>query len=148
MNKSNDNHKYDDIINLPHHTSPTRSRMAMIDRAAQFSPFAALTGYAEMVEDTASILLLDQKMILDEDRKNILDKQLQTLILNISHNPKVKVLYFDESANKLAGAYVEYSGIIRKIERDLSVIVFIDGKKIMLADIVSLDSDLFEKNDI
>lgn len=140
--------RYSDIIDLPHHQSIYRPHMTVYNRAAQFAPFAALTGYAEMVEDTASILLLDQKMILDEDRKNILDKQLQTLILNISHNPKVKVLYFDESANKLAGAYVEYSGIIRKIERDLSVIVFIDGKKIMLADIVSLDSDLFEKNDI
>ena len=49
MNKSNDNHKYDDIINLPHHTSPKRPRMTMIDRAAQFSPFAALTGYAAAV---------------------------------------------------------------------------------------------------
>ena len=52
VNKSNDNHKYDDIINLPHHTSPTRPRMAMIDRAAQFSPFAALTGYDAAVKET------------------------------------------------------------------------------------------------
>lgn len=140
--------RYSDIIDLPHHQSTRRPHMSVYNRAAQFAPFAALVGYDEMVQDTADILLLDQRMTLDEDRKSILERQLQTLISNSSHSPETRVFYYDESANKLGGGYVEHFGKIKKIEEYPPAIVFEDGKKVMLVDIVSLNTELFEKYDI
>ena len=74
--------KYDDIINLPHHVSATRPHMPMLDRAAQFMPFRALTGYEDAVQETAR--LTDEKIELTEDEKAILDMRLQKLADEIS----------------------------------------------------------------
>lgn len=79
-------HKYDDIINLPHHVSATRPQMPMSDRAAQFMPFRALTGYEDAVQETAR--LTDHKIELTEDEKSILDMQLQRLADELPTPPK------------------------------------------------------------
>ena len=81
------NNKYDDIINLPHHVSPTRPQMSMIDRAAQFSPFAALTGYDAVIKETGR--LTDNRIELLEDEHVALDKKQQILYDHLSEHPEV-----------------------------------------------------------
>lgn len=85
-------HKYDDIINLPHHVSETRAHMPMLDRAAQFSPFAALTGYDAAVVETAR--LTDQKLELDDMQKEHISEQLFELQERVSEQPEATVVYF------------------------------------------------------
>lgn len=136
--------KYADIINLPHHQSKKRPQMSLYNRAAQFSSFAALQGYGDMVQDTADILLLDQRAILDEDRKSILDRQMQILIENIKAHPEIKVVYFDGMVNEL-GVYSTYTGMVKKLEVYPTMIVFEDGKKILEEDIIDLNVNLQAK---
>ena len=129
--------RYSDIIDLPHHQSIYRPHMTVYNRAAQFAPFAALTGYDQMVQDTADILLLDRRIILSEDEKADLDHKLRVLLANINLQPEFTVLYFDEQANRLGGAYVMHSGKMKKIEEHPSAIIF--------EDIVKINSDIFEE---
>lgn len=136
--------KYDDIIHLPHHQSKKRPQMSMHNRAAQFSAFQAISGYGEMVQDTADILLLDQRAILDEDRKSILDRQMQILIDSIKAHPEIKVIYFNGTVNNL-GVYSTHTGKIKKVEEYPAMIIFEDGKKIIMEDIIELDVDLLAK---
>ena len=110
--------------------------MSMYQRAAQFAPFAALVGYDEMVQEMADLLLLDRKMILSEDEKMVLEKKLQIVIENIKVQPEIKVIFFDEQANKLGGSYTLYSGRVKKIEEYPPGIVFVDCQKIKIEDIV------------
>ena len=136
--------RYEDIINLPHHQSKKRPQMSLYNRAAQFSSFNALQGYGDMVQDTADILLLDQRAILDEDRKNILDIQMQILMESIKDHPEIKVVYFNGTVNNL-GVYSTHTGKVKKVEEYPAMIIFEDGKKIMMEDIIELDVDLLAK---
>ena len=129
------NKKYEDIIELPHQQSIKRPHMSIYNRAAQFAPFAALVGYDGMVQDASEILLLGQRVILDEDTKSILDKKMQTLEVNIKKHPEITVVYFDEVRNGLGG-YSSYSGKIKKIDEYPKRMLFEDGKTIMIEDIV------------
>lgn len=92
--------KYEDIIHLPHPVSETHPRMSMADRAAQFSPFAALTGYDAAVRETAR--LTDSRMELDESAKGILDRKMQEL----QRGQPVTVTYFKPDRHKAGGAYL------------------------------------------
>lgn len=112
MNNSNNMHKYDDIINLPHYTSSKRPRMAMIDRAAQFSPFAALTGYDAAVKETAR--LTEDRVELDEYQKSALNDRLQILQERLSDTPVISIKYFVPDERKSGGAYCTETGIIKK----------------------------------
>ena len=96
-----DLHKYDDIMDLPHYTSPNRRRMANIDRAAQFSPFAALTGYDADVLEAARVT--DQRLTLTEDMKEILDRKQQRLAEILDEYPEVTVTYFVPDSRKAGG---------------------------------------------
>ena len=136
--------RYEDIIDLPHHQSKKRPQMSLYNRAAQFSSFNALQGYGDMVQDTADILLLDQRAILDEDRKNILDIQMQILMDSIKDHPEIKVVYFTDTVNNL-GVYSTYTGKVKKVEEYPVMIVFEDSKKILVEDIVELDVDILAK---
>ena len=129
------NVNYDDIIELPHQQSERRPHMSIYNRAAQFAPFAALVGYDGMVQDASDTLLLDQRVILDEDSKNILDKKMHTLESDRKKHLEITVLYFDEARNGLGG-YSSYSGKIKKIEEYPKRLLFEDGKIIMIEDIV------------
>ena len=133
--------RYEDIINLPHHQSKKRPQMSLYNRAAQFSSFAALQGYGDMLKDTADILLLDQRAILDEDRKNILDIQMQILMESIKDHPEIKVVYFNGTVNNL-GVYSTHTGKVKKVEEYPVMIVFEDGKKILVEDIIELSVNL------
>ena len=106
--------RYDDIINLPHHVSTKHPHMAPIDRAAQFSPFAALTGHDEAIKETAR--LTDERMELDENRKELLDARLQLLREHLGEKPTVTFTFFEPDERKSGGAYVTVTGSVKKIE--------------------------------
>lgn len=134
--------RYSDIIDLPHHQSGRRPHMSVYNRAAQFAPFAALVGYEQMVQDTADILLLDKRVILSEDQKTILDEKLKVLKAQITDNPEVRVLYFDQAANELGGGYVSYTGVFRRIEEYPARLIMMDRKEIYIGDILEITADL------
>ena len=138
---SNKISRYSDIIDLPHHQSVRRPHMSVYNRAAQFAPFAALVGYDEMVQDTADILLLDKRIVLSEDAKSLLDVQLQGIREKIDLNPVIKIVYFDEKANKFGGGYALHSGKVKKIEEYPAMLVFLDGKKVLVEDIIQIENE-------
>ena len=133
--------RYSDIIDLPHHQSIYRPHMTVYNRAAQFAPFAALVGYDEMVQDTADILLLDKRVILSEDAKCLLDAKIQGIKEIINQKPEIKIVYFDEKANKLGGGYALHSGKVKKIEEYPAMLVFLDGKKVLIEDIIQIENE-------
>ena len=130
-------HQYDDIIDLPHHVSGRHPRMPMIDRAAQFSPFAALTGYDAAIEETAR--LTDRKRDLSEERKQELSRQLNALRARIKSDPAVTVVFFEPDARKAGGEYKTVTGIVKKIDPLRSVLELTSGTAIPFDDILSLE---------
>ena len=128
--------QYDDIINLPHHVSSAHPRMSMLDRAAQFMPFRALTGYEDAVQETAR--LTDEKIELTEDEKSILDRKLQELADRITSQPQVTLTYFQPDKKKTGGAYVSVTGQLRKIDDFEGVLILVDGKRILIEDILDI----------
>ena len=103
-------HKYDDIIDLPYPLPglPTRPRMSIQDRAAQFAPFAALSGHGAAIRETAR--LTDQRIELEEDQLVVLNEQLQKIMDRVGEHPEVSVLYFKPDGKKDGGAYVTVTG--------------------------------------
>ncbi len=136
---SDNNHKYDDIINLPHHVSSKRPRMSMIDRAAQFSPFAALTGYDAAVKETAR--LTDQRIELDENEKSALDERLRIAVELGS--PEITITFFKPDERKAGGAYIATTGAIKKIDSYERLVVMKDGLKIPIDEISSIEGEIF-----
>ena len=127
--------RYYDIINLPHHVSTQRPRMSMLNRAAQFSPFAALTGYEDSIQEAAR--LTDARIELDECEKAALDEKLR--ILQSDPQMYVSITYFVPDARKAGGAYVTAEGPIRKIEAH--VVRMADRTEIPIEDIVGIEGD-------
>lgn len=134
--------QYDDIINLPHHVSATRLHMPVLDRAAQFSPFAALTGYEAAVKETAR--LTDEQVELDEDSKAALEMKLQILSDELSNHPEVEITYFQSDAKKGGGAYINSIGTIKKIDEYERVLLMMDGTKIPIEAIIEIEGELFQ----
>lgn len=120
--------RYDDIINLPHHVSLTRKGMSMTDRAAQFSPFAALTGYEAAIAETGR--LTDHQIDFDLDGKVMLDEKLRSLAARLADAPQVLVTHFVPDSRKSGGAYVDTTGIVRKIDVNEKKLVMDDGRTI------------------
>lgn len=110
----NNPHRYDDIINLPHHVSETRPRMSPINRAAQFSPFAALTGYDAQIEEAAR--LTDGEVELSEDEKAKISDTLREIENALPQRPAVTVTYFLPDSRKAGGSYTLFSGTVKKID--------------------------------
>ena len=133
---------YDDIINLPHHVSTTRLHMTAIDRAAQFCPFAALTGYDAAIKETAR--LTDERIELDEYMKDALSDRLQIIADRIKEHPQIAITYFQPDAKKNGGAYVTAVSSAKKIDEYERVIVMTDGKAIPIDEIISIDGQIFE----
>lgn len=102
---------YSDIIHLPHHVSKTHPQMSMHDRAAQFSPFAALTGYDSAILETAR--LTEEKIILNEDLQELLDIQFQQLLEHLSEKPLISITFFCPDKRKQGGSYVSISGTVK-----------------------------------
>lgn len=132
---------YEDILNLPHHVSKTRPQMSMLDRAAQFSPFAALTGYDDAIKETGR--LTDEKIEMDEDRKAALDMKQAYLIEMIDEQPEISITYFLPDTKKSGGAYVTVTGNLKRFDKYERLLILTDGKKILMYDIADIESDLF-----
>ena len=144
MNDGN-NHRYNDIIDLPHHVSTTRPRMSMIDRAAQFSPFAALTGYDAAIRETGR--LTDERIELSEESRAALDRKQQILLDNLADHPEVSVTYFVPDERKSGGAYVTVTGRVRRIDEYRRRLLLMDGRNISLDEISDLSGELFREVD-
>ncbi|OUQ23826.1 hypothetical protein B5E80_08670 [Flavonifractor sp. An135] len=135
------NDRYDDIIHLPHHVSKTRPQMSMMDRAAQFSPFAALTGYDAAIKETGR--LTDEKIELGEETKAVLDRKQRYLSDMISVQPEITVTYFLPDERKSGGTYLSVTGKLKRIDEYERMMILTDGKKIPLDDIMDIESNLF-----
>lgn len=127
---------YEDIINLPHHVSATRPQMSMMDRAAQFSPFAALTGYDAAIKETAR--LTDQKIELDDYEKEEINDKIQLIAEHIREDFEVVITYFQPDGKKAGGAYVDALGVVKKIDEYERMIVFQEGRKVPIDDILEI----------
>lgn len=135
------NEKYDEIMSLPHHVSKTRPQMPMSDRAAQFSPFAALAGYDSAIRETGR--LTDEKIELDEESLTALNVRYQMLMDVLAEGPEVRITYFKPDEKKAGGAYVTTVGEVRKIDDFEQAIIMQDGTRIPMEDVLSLEGELF-----
>ena len=133
--------KYDDILYLPHPTSAKHPRMPISDRAAIFSPFAALTGHAGAIAETAR--LTERKMELDEDAKAVLDLKQQILADKIDERPEVSVVWFRPDEKKDGGQYVTTTGQLKKVDDIERVLRLTGGTTVPLDDVLELRSDCF-----
>lgn len=135
-----DSRRYDDIIDLPHHVSQTHPHMPVSDRAAQFSPFAALTGYDTAIRETAR--LTDEKIELDESRKTVLNEKLLLLQEHLKERPVAIITFFKPDERKAGGSYVTVSGNIKKIDTYESMVILADGTRVPVDDIIAIEGEL------
>lgn len=137
--------KYDHLINQPRPAS-SRPKMSAVDRAAQFSSFAALVGLDEQMDETAR--LVDSKIELSEDEIEILNRKFQYLAQRVNEDkerPQVKVCYFVPDERKNGGAYVTKIGTVKRINDVFFKLLFTDGADICVSDI--LDFEIMEQGD-
>lgn len=132
---------YNDIINNPHHTSKTRKRMSQSNRAAQFAPFAALTGYDAAIGEAARIT--ETKIELDDKTKEILNMKLAFLKNHIKDRPYVTITYFVPDSKKEGGAYVDYSGNIRVVDEIKHSIIFTDRTTVAIEMVCDIQVKIF-----
>lgn len=130
---------YDDIINLPHHVSKNHPQMSMRDRAAQFAPFAALSGHGEAIAETAR--LTDRKIELDEYEKQKLDEKLFVLQEHIGETPEITVIYFHPDENKDGGRYETIKKTLKRINETEHVLLMEDGMEIKIDNIFDITCD-------
>ena len=133
--------QYDDIIHLPHHVSKIRPQMSMQDRAAQFSPFAALTGYDAAIKETGR--LTDERIELDEEALTALDMKYQLLMDALDDKPEVTITYFQPDERKAGGKYVSAVGTVKKVDDFERRITMQDGSKIPMDDVLIIDGEIF-----
>ena len=135
-----DTSRYDDILHLPRPVSPTRRHMPPLERAAQFSPFAALTGYEDAIAET--VRLTEEKNELGEWEQAELDKKLR-LLMAASNHPLITVTYFQKDSRKQGGAYVNVTERLKRIRLPERELVLIDGTVISLDAISALSGPFF-----
>ena len=127
---------YDDIIHLPHHVSSERPQMSLHDRAAQFSPFAALVGYEEIIDETARQTTPERE--LDEAKKAELDRRVAALLAHLGEKPVVTIEYFVADERKSGGAYLVKTGAVVKISSVRKTLTLADGTVIPIQDIADI----------
>lgn len=137
----NEEKNYDDIINLPHHVSARHPQMSALDRAAQFSPFAALTGHEDAIAETAR--LTEERIEQDESSREILDRQLQKIIEHLQETPEITVTYFQQDARKQGGEYLTVRGRVKKVDAYERRIRLEDGNVLQIEDIVAIEGEMF-----
>ena len=137
----NNEQKYADIFNMPHHVSTKRPQMSRIDRAAQFAPFAALTGHDEAIKETAR--LTDERIELDESTLAILNDKIQIILDNLDIEPEVTVSYFKPDNKKSGGAYIDHTGVVKKIDDFEKIVIFTDKVIIPIEDIIDIQGTVF-----
>lgn len=127
---------YDDIIDLPHHVSQSRPRMSSSDRAAQFAPFSALTGYGATVREVGRTT--HERIVLDDEKIEKINRKLQYISEHLDEKLIVKITYYVPDLKKSGGAYVSISGIVKKIDEYEKCVIFFDGSNIPINDIFNL----------
>lgn len=132
---------YEDIVDLPHHVSRKHPQPTMADRAARFAPFAAITGYEEMVLEEARVT--DDRIEMDESSKAALNEKLNMILEFIDEQPEVSITYFEPDKRKAGGAYVTVTGMVKRIDEYEHLVIMTDGKKINIDDIYNLQGELF-----
>ena len=142
MQPTENDHRYDSITKLPHYQSVTRPHMSLYDRAAQFSPFAALTGYDDAVKETAR--LTDTKAELDEYEKAAINERLNRIQDTFDVQPEVSITYFLPDKKKSGGAYITVTGCVKKVDEYEHVVVMRNGTKVHIDDIAEIDGEIFE----
>jgi len=136
---------YEDIINLPHHTSKKHPRMSLEARSAQFAPFAALTGYDEVLIETAR--LTNERIEIDETIKVIIDSKLQIIKEHIKEMPLITFMYFVPDSKKDGGKYVTITGNVKKIDEYRNVLILENKAEIPINEIIDISGDIV-KNEI
>ena len=129
--------KYAAIAGVPHHVSRVHPQMSMEDRAAQFSPFAALTGYEDVILETQR--LTDEKVELDEEALALLDEKYQMLMRRMDEQPVVQITYFQPDERKEGGAYVTVTGVVRRVDDVMRKITMQDGNEIEMGEILNVE---------
>ncbi len=139
-NKDSDSHRYDDIIHLPHHVSDPRRhpQMPTRKRAAQFSPFAALRGYMDLIREAERVT--EERRELSEDMEEEINQKLQVLHQNIDLHPEISITYFIPDKKKAGGAYVTSSGPVKEIDIKKRILVMADETVIPLDEIFDFES--------
>ena len=130
------NNRYDEIMGLPHHVSKTRPQMPMSDRAAQFAPFAALTGYDSAIKETGR--LTGERIELDEEALTALNRKYQLLMDTLDDAPEVTIIYFQPDERKAGGQYVSATGTVKKVDTFGRRILLQDGTRIPLDSVYDL----------
>ena len=138
--------KYDDILRLPHHVSASRKPMAMTARAAQFAPFAALSGYDAEVQEAGR--LTDRPIELDEYEKEALNARLRLLARHFREEWVVSLVFFQPDERKAGGAYVTRTGTVKKLYETERLLTLTDGTVIPLDDLIALDGEEFAAYDL
>lgn len=133
----NEVNKYDDIINLEHPTSKVHQRMSREARAAQFAPFAALTGHDAAIKEVSR--LTEEQRIIDENAKYLLDETISNILENINLHPKIRICYFVPDLKKSGGSYQMKTARVKKVDSIEGQIIFTDGIKVPLKDIVEIE---------
>ena len=136
-----DAHIYDDIIGLPHHQSATRPHMSAYDRAAQFSAFAALTGYDAAISETAR--LTEAKQVLSDDQAAELDAKLAFLRAHLAERPEITVRCFVADEKKAGGRYESRRGRLKRIDTAQRRLLFCDGGELAVDDVAAIEGDIF-----
>ncbi len=137
--------EYRDMLYLPHKQSATREHMSIHDRAAQFAPFAALTGYDSAIDETARFT--EDRIPRSETDEELLNERVRFLSERIAEQPEITVTYFLPDERKAGGAYVACTGRVKRIEPLPQRILFTDGREVPLEDILTIESPLFPKKE-
>ena len=135
---------YDDIIHLPRHVSKRHPQMSFYNRAAQFAPFSALTGYGDAIAETAR--QTNSKIEMMEDNRQLMDRKLSILTTCLEEEPKITITYFQPDGRKDGGQYLTITGVVKAIRTNERIIIMKDRKKISIDAIVGLEGEVFSPN--
>ena len=132
---------YEDIVDLPPHISKKHPQPTMMDRAARFAPFAAITGYEEMVLEEARVT--EERIDLDEGALSLLNEKLNMIQEFLDEEPEIKITYFEPDKKKTGGAYVSITGVVKRIDEYEHIVLMNDGKRIPIGEIYDVQSEFF-----
>ena len=135
---------YDDIIHLPRHVSKRHPQMSLYNRAAQFAPFSALTGYGDAIAETAR--QTNPKIEMMEDDRQLMDRKLSILSSHLEEEPTISITFFQPDSRKSGGHYLTITGVVKTIRTNERVIIMKDRKKISIDAIIGLEGELFSPN--
>ena len=135
---------YNDIIHLPRHVSKRHPQMSLYNRAAQFAPFSALTGYGEAIAETAR--QTNPKIEMMEDDRQLMDRKLLLLTNHLEEEPTITITYFQPDGRKSGGQYLTITGVVKAIRTNERIIIMKDRTKISIDAIVGLEGEVFSPN--